>query len=37
MSYAGFTDPVWRWLAGPEADRVRFVKPLNVQPPARAA
>ena len=32
MSYAGFADPIWRWLAGPEANRVRFVKPFNVQP-----
>jgi alpha-glucosidase len=30
MSYAGFTEPVWRWLGGPDASRIRFVKPLGI-------
>jgi alpha-glucosidase len=30
MNYAGFTEPVWRWLGGEDASRIRFVKPLGV-------
>jgi alpha-glucosidase len=31
MNYTGFTEPVWRWLAGPEASTIRFPKPFGIQ------
>jgi alpha-glucosidase len=31
MSYAGFTEPAWSWLAGDDAARIRFTKPFGIR------
>lgn len=32
MYYAGFADPVWRWLADGDTDRLRVGKPMGLRP-----